>query len=102
MSVNKDLEVGITMSGADKGAGLTQRRTRGSDSPSQASDVQVGREYLAEAVAPHETYEGLHRYDPLATWSEEEERKVVRKTDIYLLSWLCVMVLIYAVNFELC
>lgn len=52
----------------------------------------VGREHLHASVPPHDTYEGRHRFDPQATWSAQEERRVVRKTDLYLLSWLCAMV----------
>lgn len=54
--------------------------------------IEVGREHIHSAVPPHETYEGRHRFDPQATWTPEEEKKVVRKTDLCLLSWLCVMV----------
>lgn len=62
---------------------------------SDGSDValaQVGRERLSDRLPPHETYEGRHRWDPDLTWTADEERKVVRKTDFYLLSCLCVMV----------
>ena len=59
---------------------------------SQLTSAPVGRENLSDIVHPHESYEGSHRFDPGATWTEEEERRVVRKTDLYLLSWLCVMV----------
>lgn len=54
--------------------------------------VEVGRENIHNAVPPHETYEGHHRYDPDVTWTEEEEKKVIRKTDLKLMTWLCVMV----------
>ena len=64
-------------------------------SASQTSAAQVGRENLSDALPPHETYEGRHRYDPGATWTEQEERKVIRKTDLYLLTWICVMVSIF-------
>ncbi|KAI8628785.1 major facilitator superfamily domain-containing protein [Xylariaceae sp. FL1651] len=53
--------------------------------------VVVGRENLHHAVPPHETYEGAHRWDPHATWTPQEEARVVRKTDLYLLAWVCVM-----------
>ncbi|KAF4983915.1 hypothetical protein FZEAL_792 [Fusarium zealandicum] len=53
--------------------------------------VGVGRQELHSALPPHDTYEGGHRWDPLATWTAEEEKKVVRKTDLRLLSWLCLM-----------
>jgi len=52
----------------------------------------VGRDHLSSTLAPHESYEGLHRWDPAAEWTPEEEAKVVRKTDLYLLSWICLMV----------
>ncbi|KAI1344198.1 major facilitator superfamily domain-containing protein [Xylariaceae sp. FL0016] len=55
------------------------------------NSVTVGRENLHHAVPPHDTYEGSHRWDPHVEWSVEEERRVVRKTDLYLLIWLCVM-----------
>lgn len=53
--------------------------------------TKVGREELADIVPPHESYEGRHRFDPHATWTAEEERRVVLKTDLRLLSWLCLM-----------
>lgn len=55
----------------------------------------AGRENLHTTVVPHESYEGYHCFDPLAEWSVAEEKRVVRKTDVYLLSWLCVMVIIF-------
>lgn len=54
--------------------------------------VAVGRENLHGALPPHASYEGGHRFDPLAEWSPEEEQAVIRKTDFRLLTWLCVMV----------
>jgi len=53
--------------------------------------TKVGREELADIVPPHDSYEGRHRFDPTASWTVEEERRVVFKTDLILLSWLCVM-----------
>lgn len=58
----------------------------------KGSDIAVGREQLHGSLPPHESYEGGHRFDPLAEWSVAEERRVVRKTDLRLLTWLCVMV----------
>lgn len=52
----------------------------------------VGRDHLYDSLPPHKSYEGLHRYDPTATWTAKEEAAVVRKTDFYLLSWICLMV----------
>jgi hypothetical protein len=64
------------------------------DGNSLKAPTRVGREELADIVRPHESYEGLHRFDPEASWTIEEERKVVRKTDLRLLSWLCLMMLV--------
>lgn len=50
---------------------------------------QVGRDHID--LRPHESYEGAHRWDPSAEWTAEEEARVVRKTDFYLLSALMVM-----------
>jgi hypothetical protein len=61
------------------------------DGNSLKAPVRVGREELADIVPPHESYEGRHRFDPEAKWTAEEERRVVRKTDLRLLSWLCLM-----------
>ncbi|CEJ59615.1 Putative Major facilitator superfamily transporter [Penicillium brasilianum] len=58
---------------------------------SPVSKAQVGRERLFDRLPPHESYEGRHRWDPDMTWTADEERKVVRKTDFYLLSCLCIM-----------
>lgn len=59
---------------------------------SHISIAKVGRQNLADAVPPHPTYEGAHRWDPTASWSIEEEKRCVRKADLYLMSWLCLMV----------
>ncbi len=61
-------------------------------SVSHVSVVEVGREHLSDAVPPHESYESRHRWDPSATWTEDEEKRVLFKTDMMLMSWLCVMV----------
>lgn len=54
--------------------------------------VEVGRENLHNTIRPHQSYEGGHRWDPDVSWTPQEERKAIRKTDMMLLSWLCVMV----------
>lgn len=53
--------------------------------------IPVGREHISSALPPHESYEGRHRWDPTFEWTDAEEKKVVRKTDMFLLSWICVM-----------
>ncbi len=59
---------------------------------SHVSIVPVGRENLSNALPPHESYEGRHRWNPEAVWSEKEEAALVWHTDLRLLSILCVMV----------
>lgn len=68
---------------------------RADSSDVSKAHVEVGRENLHAALPPHESYEGAHRFDPTASWDPEEERRVVRKTDIRLLSWLCLMVSVW-------
>lgn len=81
------------ISNVEKGlAAVTKRSNSLRPSVSPNSDVQVGIENLSKSTPPHESYEGVHRWDPTATWTPEEEAAVVRKTDIYLLSWVCLMV----------
>lgn len=75
----KDVEALPAKTGSDGG------------SVTQVSEAQVGRDHLAEVIHPHSSYEGYHRFDPTATWTEAEERQLVRKTDVRLLGWLCVM-----------
>ena len=36
----------------------------------------------AEFYEPIDSYEGRHRFDPHATWSQEEERKLVRRVSL--------------------
>ncbi|OAK93412.1 MFS general substrate transporter [Phaeosphaeriaceae sp. SRC1lsM3a] len=69
-------------------------RRASEDANSLKAPTKVGREELADVVRPHDSYEGGHRYDPTASWSTEEERRVVRKTDLRLLVWLCLMMLV--------
>jgi hypothetical protein len=59
------------------------------DSFTKDTTHEVGRTKIP--LQPHESYEGAHRWDPEATWTPEEEARVVRKTDLRLLSWLCLM-----------
>lgn len=60
--------------------------------------VAVGQSQLAGVTPPHESYEGYHRFDPTASWSVKEERSVVFKTDLMLLTWICLMVLLLQLN----
>ncbi|KAK7752682.1 hypothetical protein SLS62_005451 [Diatrype stigma] len=45
----------------------------------------------ADLYEPIPEYEGIHRYDPSAEWTEAEEKKLVRKLDYRICSWVCLM-----------
>ena len=72
--------------------GIERKRASTSGAESSISVILVGRENIGDALPPHESYEGKHRWDPAATWTPEEEARAVRKTDMYLLTALCIMV----------
>lgn len=59
------------------------------ESSTKDTVASVGRDHIS--LKPHASYEGGHRWDPLAEWTSEEEARVVRKADLYLLSWICLM-----------
>ncbi|KNG50092.1 retrograde regulation protein 2 [Stemphylium lycopersici] len=40
---------------------------------------------------PIDTYEGIHRYDPDFTWEKTEEKRLVRKIDKRICTWVCLM-----------
>ncbi|WPH03473.1 Hypothetical protein R9X50_00635300 [Acrodontium crateriforme] len=40
---------------------------------------------------PIDSYEGRHRYDPSFEWDAKEEKRVVRKIDWKICSWVCLM-----------
>ncbi|CAI6259293.1 unnamed protein product [Periconia digitata] len=44
-----------------------------------------------ELYEPIDSYEGKHRYDPDFDWEPEEERRVVRKIDKRICTWVCLM-----------
>jgi hypothetical protein len=45
----------------------------------------------ASYYAPIANYEGIARYDPSFTWDPVEERKVKRKIDKRICTWVCLM-----------
>ncbi|PSR97310.1 major facilitator superfamily domain-containing protein [Coniella lustricola] len=70
----------------------------GTDSPA-ASSLRLGEGgggvwatgASVELYKPIAEYEGAHRYDPQFAWEEEEERKLVRKLDYRVCSFVCFM-----------
>ncbi|KAI7687651.1 MFS general substrate transporter, partial [Hortaea werneckii] len=46
---------------------------------------------LAAFYKPIDTYEGRHRYDPNFEWEPAEEKRLVRKIDYRICTWVCLM-----------
>ena len=44
---------------------------------------------VKDRFKPSEAYEGFHRWDPVAQWQPQEERRLVRKLDWKVLSRVC-------------
>lgn len=45
----------------------------------------------ARYYEPIDSYEGKHRWDPSAEWTEAEEKRIVRKLDWKICTWVCFM-----------
>lgn len=75
----------------EKGVAKSQAKPSFDTASASGSDVQSTSPLLADVIPPHEDYEGHAHWDPTMTWTEKEERRVVWKTDIALLSAVCCM-----------
>ncbi|GAA88574.1 MFS transporter [Aspergillus luchuensis IFO 4308] len=47
---------------------------------------------LVEEYKPRPDWEGIHRFDPAARWTWAEENKIVRKLDLRIIIWACIMI----------
>ncbi|KAL8670639.1 MAG: hypothetical protein Q9168_004833 [Polycauliona sp. 1 TL-2023] len=56
------------------------------DPDSKSADLSLDKYYV-----PIDTYEGRHRYDPRATWTKQEEQSLIRKLDIRVCAYCCLM-----------
>ncbi|GJN72450.1 hypothetical protein PLICBS_006523 [Purpureocillium lilacinum] len=45
----------------------------------------------AEKYHPRPDWENTHRFDPLFRWTWREEFRLVRKVDLYIMVWACIM-----------
>lgn len=68
------------------------QRTRGFDGeavatlPSVYDDPDTAKQYQ-----PRSDWENLHRFDPLARWSWNEENRLIRKIDLRIMVFACIM-----------
>ncbi|KAI4194322.1 MAG: hypothetical protein LQ350_007837 [Teloschistes chrysophthalmus] len=59
--------------------------------PTTPSTMQGDEVSLNKYYIPIDSYEGRHRYDPKATWTKEEEQSLIRKLDIRVCAYCCLM-----------
>ena len=57
------------------------------------SSLAEGKAFLrisgVDDEEPIDTYEGKHRWDPYFEWQPDEEKRVVRKIDMRICTWVC-------------
>ncbi|KAJ3049956.1 hypothetical protein HK097_009063 [Rhizophlyctis rosea] len=68
-----------------------QKRNKRVDTVYISDAIGFDNEEFAEFYQPRDDYEGKHRFDPKADWTEEEERKLVRKIDWKIMLFTCIM-----------
>ncbi|OAL18908.1 hypothetical protein AYO22_10237 [Fonsecaea multimorphosa] len=61
----------------------------GSSSVSIVDDKTFLRVHGEENYVPIEKWEGRHRFDPSFQWTPAEEKRIVRKIDLKICSWVC-------------
>ena len=55
------------------------------------ADANESVDSLEKFYVPIERYEGRHRYDPKATWTEAEEKSLIRRLDLRVCAYCCFM-----------
>ncbi|MCJ1275895.1 hypothetical protein MMC21_003700 [Puttea exsequens] len=69
----------------------------GTASPQSSVDDYAQHKGTFETISdssyytPIDKYEGRHRYDPNFQWEPKEEKRLVRKLDVRICSWVCLM-----------
>ncbi|KAH3905515.1 hypothetical protein HBI56_200120 [Parastagonospora nodorum] len=83
-AASKEIDLTESASGSEIGVHSSSKGRRGENAFSTHGLRQ-------DNYRPVDTYEGIHRYDPDFEWEPEEERKVVRKIDKRICTWVCLM-----------
>lgn len=86
---------------------VSSRSSDDIDLEAKSGDYGSGREHIFSdpLIAEHwrsiyenAHYEGRHRFDPEFVWSAEEEKKVLRKIDLRIISWAWMMFMALDLN----
>ena len=85
---SKSNETSAFMGTQTHGATTSEEENVGSklDPVIENDDASLNKYYV-----PIDSYEGRHRYDPKATWTKEEEQSLIRKLDIRVCAYCCLM-----------
>lgn len=88
-------------SSAEKDRYPAEKELHGSDSGSATGssiggEIQVRGDVYAEGgqtrfYEPIPEFEGRHRWDPHAEWTDQEEKRLVRRIDYKICAWVCLM-----------
>lgn len=86
------LESGVRSDGSSSSGECNVYRHK--DEPIFAvEDLTMGSESAkADFYRPIESYEGYHRYDPDFEWTAKEEKQIVRRLDLRICAYVCLMV----------
>ncbi|KAH8666961.1 major facilitator superfamily domain-containing protein [Xylariales sp. PMI_506] len=69
-----------------------QRTKRDYDPDATATQLSVFDDpTAAEQYAPPSNWENIGRFDPMARWTWREEVKLIRKVDLRIMLWACIM-----------
>ncbi|KAH9941397.1 major facilitator superfamily domain-containing protein [Amylocystis lapponica] len=80
--------IGVDLSAVEKLSVDTDVLEEGAGIPSGKVNV-FDDAVLAKHFVPPDSYEGKHRFDPQATWTAAEEKKLIRKIDIRIMFFVC-------------
>jgi hypothetical protein len=78
----KSIEIGLSDSSSSSTTDVAKGAAQNNATFGGVNDV-FQDEQMAQFYQPCDEYEGKHRFDPTAQWTEAEEKKLVRKVRYY-------------------